>query len=112
MDPGPAASGSPRQSEVQIYTPPRSIKEINPEISFLRQIELEQPIDVAVQVRINPMGYVIGAHPAGHGNTGNALLAAAALRAARQWIFEPAMLDGQATAADHIIIFQFRPTNR
>jgi TonB family protein len=93
----------------QIYRPPRSIKQVNPPVSLLTSSDLHKATEVQVQIRINPKGYVIDARATGDRMTGNDSLTQAALAAARHWIFEPATLNGKATAADHIIVFQFHP---
>ena len=64
---------------------------------------------VEVQVTIDEAGHVKDARPLHSGvSKTNGLLANAAVAAARQWIFQPAILHGKAVAAEHRIVFDFR----
>jgi outer membrane biosynthesis protein TonB len=44
-----------------------------------------------------------------NGSNENPLLTTAALAAAKEWIFEPAKVNGKNVSSDHAIEFHFRP---
>jgi TonB family protein len=61
-----------------------------------------------VQVRIDDAGRVAEAHVL-NGSNENQLLTNAALAAAKEWIFEPAKMNGKNVPSGHAIEFHFRP---
>jgi TonB family protein len=67
------------------------------------------PTDVEVEVRIDDGGRVAEAHVLKNGSNENKLLTNAALAAAKEWIFEPAKVNGKNVPSDHAIEFHFRP---
>ena len=65
--------------------------------------------DIEVEVRIDDSGHVAEAHVVNNASNDNDLLIKAALAAAREWIFEPAKVNGKNVPSDHAIKFHFRP---
>jgi TonB family protein len=80
-----------------------------PDLRRLGPWVISVPTEIAVRVRVDETGTVTDASPVTTDKSPNRLLASAALIAARQWKFTPGMVRGKPVAADHTIIFEFRP---
>jgi len=64
--------------------------------------------ELKVSVRVDESGHVVDARLLEGQRKVSSILSAAALTAAKQWVFEPASLRGKNIASDHTILFQFR----
>lgn len=90
------------------YVAPVPVRKITPDLTASRPPVLDKVVRVAVRVEIDDLGRVVTAD-VDDPNSRNTVLAAAAVSAARMWLFNPAMRNGIAVPADHTIIFEFRP---
>ncbi len=88
--------------------PPRPLRQVLPDIREIAPILMQVNPRVEVEVEIDAKGRVTGARIISHGKKIKQVLAGAALSAARQWIFEPAKLHGQAVPSTHVIVFEFQ----
>ncbi len=115
---------SPRQAEVPnsspmvalvdgkkraIYVPPQPLEKVMPDMSSLTGVTIDRSIQIAVRVVVDATGHVVEAGLSDADFNTNSALAHAAISAARQWVFQPATLDGRVTSAEHIIVFKFHP---
>ncbi len=104
----PASRSTPDPSATSIYIPPRPIHKILPNTKFSGLAINYDDLEIQVQVSIDRSGHVTEAHWLQNGKKISSLLTGAAVAAAKQWIFEPAILRGTAVSADHTIVFEFR----
>jgi TonB family protein len=70
---------------------------------------IQTSTDIEVEVRIDDGGHVAEAHVVNNVSNESKLLTNAALAAAKEWIFEPAKVNGKNVPSDHAIEFHFRP---
>jgi hypothetical protein len=94
----------PQSEPNSAYVPPRVIQEMMPETNPLGQFA-----QISVQVTINTTGHVVGTHAAENAGPTSDALTAIALKAARQWRFQPATLNGKPIPAEYTIVFAFHP---
>jgi hypothetical protein len=99
---------APRPSRV--YVPPRPIKQVMPS-GVSGGTVIFRPVQIEVQVRIDETGRVSELHLTKVSEQ-NESLARSALTAAKEWIFQPATIDGKNVPSDHIIEFRFTPEAR
>lgn len=90
------------------YIPPKPTHQVLPDISELHRSVIDSTPQVNVIVTVDKNGHVTRAQvrQSGRKKPAHAIVVAAE-NAARQWVFEPARLDGQTVASEHSIIFQF-----
>ncbi|MFL6446629.1 MAG: TonB family protein [Bryobacteraceae bacterium] len=93
------------------FVPPRPVKQVSPDPKQLA-MPLNGKTEVRVRVQVARTGRVIEAYLDGNQGNGNAMLDNLAVTAAKQWVFKPATLHGEAVEATHRIIFEFRPPTR
>jgi TonB family protein len=111
--PEPAVTkNSAANSPSTTYVPARPLKQVMPRASDFGSSALPTAIDVDVEVRIDDQGRVIEAQVVNNRSKENGLLASAALAAAKEWIFEPAKVNGKNVPSEHAIAFHFRPQLR
>jgi TonB family protein len=79
-----------------------------PSATNVGPLAVSAPTDVEVEVRIDDEGRVTEARVLNN-RSNNGLLASAALAAAKEWIFEPAKMQGKSVPGDHTIDFHFHP---
>jgi TonB family protein len=91
------------------YAPARPLKQVMPNTRTLASALLHTSTDIEVEVRIDDEGRVAEAHVLNDASNENKVLTNAALAAAREWIFEPAKVNGKNVPSDHAIAFHFRP---
>ena len=65
---------------------------------------------VEVIVKVDEKGHVTNARIANEAKRANPSLVSAAIFAAKQWVFEPAALNGKPVPSEHSIVFQFQPS--
>jgi hypothetical protein len=98
-------SVSPKQSNLSsTYVPPRVIAEMMPDTTALGHFA-----QVSVQLSIDPAGHVIAAQAQEDAKPGDSMLTGVALASAKQWLFEPATLNGKPVPAEYTIVFAFHP---
>lgn len=102
----------PDDKESISYVPPRPLAQVLPDTRLLSGLAGASTPDVEIAATIDEAGHVTGAHVLKNPGKPNDVLENAAIQAAKQWIFEPATLDGKAVPSDHKIDFQFRPEAR
>jgi TonB family protein len=90
------------------YVPPHPVKQIMPDTSLIGPALASQTGQIEVQVTVDESGRVKKAQSLRNGKKARGLAAAAAVVAARQWVFEPATLHGKPIQAEHRIVFDFR----
>ncbi len=106
------ASGVPNSAVANLpssYVPARPLAEVLP-AHLAPSISGSRPA-IEVRVRIDETGHVTEARALGNVPKNDGLLAYTAINAAKQWIFEPARLDGKEIPSDHTIGFEFHPEN-
>lgn len=103
----PAPGNSP-SAEPVTYRPPRPIKQVLPKVSALSASLGDAAGEVRVVVRVNESGRVVDARLTGTDDKVGPVLRAAAVSAAKTWVFAPASLRGKNVASDHTIVFHFR----
>ncbi|MGI9074611.1 MAG: TonB family protein [Bryobacteraceae bacterium] len=105
----PAAVKDSGTGSASTYVPARPMKQVMPNTRVFAFSPVHTSTDVEVEVRIDDRGRVTEAHVVNNGSNDNKLLTHAALAAAKEWIFEPAKVNGKNVASDHAIEFHFRP---
>lgn len=83
--------------------------QVLPNVSLLPHMMVASAGQVNVIVTVDKTGHVTSARVEPGKNVPPRPVVAAAERAAQQWVFEPARLDGQPVLSEHSIIFQFGP---
>lgn len=97
------APAQPKDLPAAAYVPPRPLKWVQP------GIQLTQPLDIKVKVRIDETGHVIAAHALIEGPKRDRKLMAAAAAAVRQWTFEPAKAHGANVPCEETIVIHLGP---
>jgi len=90
------------------YRAPHPLRQVLPNVALLAPTVAAAAGRVEVVVKVDERGRVTGAHLADGTKKINAGLAGASITAAKQWTFEPAMLNGKAVPSQHSIVFQFQ----
>jgi len=90
------------------YVPPHPVKQVMPDTTLIGPALASQTGQIEVQVTVDESGRVKKAQSLRNGKKARGLAAAAAIAAARQWVFQPATLHGKAIQAEHLIVFDFR----
>ncbi len=85
------------------YVPPRPLKWVQPDL------QLAQPLDVKVKIRIDEAGHVTAAHALIEGSKHDKKIMAAAAAAVRQWTFEPAKVHGANVPCEETIVIHLGP---
>lgn len=93
-----------------VYVPPHPIKQVMPR-GLSRESVIDRPVQVDIQLRIDETGRVSEVHLA-KVSGGNESLARSAMAAAKEWIFQPATMDGKNVPSDHMVEFRFTPEPR
>src|SRR5207248_11011723 len=91
------------------YVPARPLKQVMPNANNLESSALSEATDVEVQVRIDEGGRVTAARVVNDTSNIDELLVTAAISAVKEWIFEPAKMDGRSVPGNHMIRFHFTP---
>jgi TonB family protein len=112
----PAAPTAQQQAQTQAAPPdsktidfvgPKVLLQVMPNTRNLTPGLITEVTRVEVEVRVDNSGHVKSAHLT-NPNVKNQL-GSEALKAAKQWTFQPATLRGQHVESDHTIVFEFRP---
>jgi hypothetical protein len=91
------------------YVPARPIKWAAPDAKSLGISRISAPTDVAVKVRIDESGHVAAAHALLDGSVHDESVLAAVAAAVKQWIFEPAKMQGKNVPSDDTIVIHLDP---
>jgi outer membrane biosynthesis protein TonB len=89
------------------YIPPKPVHQTLPDLALLPRSLVNSAGQINVIVTIDKTGHVTQARLEAQKRRPAEAMALAAEAAARQWIFEPAVLDGHAVPSEHSIVFQF-----
>jgi hypothetical protein len=105
----PSQSQAPAQpvNPLGRYTPPKPVRQVLPDISLLPPSVIASTGQIDIIVTVDKTGRVTQAKVQPHGRRPPAAMASAALTASRDWLFEPARVDGKPVASEHTIVFQF-----
>jgi hypothetical protein len=95
------------QNPIGRYTPPKPVRQVLPDISEVSPQLIAATPEVDVIVMVDRTGHVTHAQVERRGRKAPKAIVAAAEIAARQWVFDPARLDGHTVASEHSIVFQF-----
>jgi hypothetical protein len=112
MKPLPAVRESASRDAAQsmsTYVPARPIKWAAPDAKSLGISRISAPTDVAVKVRIDESGHVAAAHALLDGSVHDESVRAAVAAAVKQWIFEPAKMQGKNVPSDDTIVIHLDP---
>ncbi len=100
----PSAKAKPRGTAgLNGFVAPRPLQQVMPDVRSIPVGTLPVRTKVAVKVYIDTLGHVTTARVTSPGV--NAKVAAAAVAAARGWIFDPAKRDGRYIYSEHTIVF-------
>jgi len=105
----PRGPNAPPSGTTLQYIPPRPLQEVWPDPKTIWPGLVTSAIQVAVQVDVDAMGRVTAAKIVNGGQRVPPPLAASALSAAKQWMFEPARRGNQMIEGQHTIMFHFQP---
>jgi hypothetical protein len=106
-----SSSFMPEAIKAGTYVPPKPIREVMPNTKlFGSSIVVYDITQIPVQVHVDQTGHVTSAAVAKN-RTKNSLLTSVCVAAAKQWIFEPAIMNGKSVPAAHTIVFEFHPNN-
>jgi TonB family protein len=89
-----------------VYVPPRPTKQVMPS-GLSRESLTYKPAPMSVEVTIDEFGRVTEAHVANGVSSDDGSLITSVLSAAKEWVFSPATVDGQAVSSHHTIEFRF-----
>jgi TonB family protein len=106
----PSPAEVPDGKSISMAQPARALRQVMPDVKALDMGLIHNPVRMEVQVTIDKSGHVKRARFVNNGQKVNNALARAALIAARQWRFQPAILRGRPVESEHSIVFEFRPT--
>jgi hypothetical protein len=93
------------------YVPPRPIKWAAPSAKSLGISRVSTPTDFEIKVRIDESGRVTAAHALLDRARHDEAVTAAVTGAVRQWIFEPAKMQGKNVASEQTVIIRVDPRN-
>lgn len=108
--PHAAPAEIPDGKSISMLQPARALRQVMPDTRAFGPGLVYAAARVEVLVTVDKTGHVKSAHLVNGGRKVKQGLAGAALVAARQWLFEPAMLHGQPIESQHSIMFEFRPS--
>jgi TonB family protein len=106
--PATGSNQRPAAGVASTYLPPKPTREVLPDLYLLGPGLVPKTAQVEVLVKLDSRGHVTDAHIVS-GTKLKALTAGAVIKAARQWVFQPAMLNGRPIPSEHTIVFAFRP---
>ncbi len=101
-----AQSPSVDGKAVETYMPPRPLKTVMLNAALFEPSLLAGVTQIEVEADIDAFGRVTTVRPLTSGENMSELVTAAAVSAAKQWVFEPARISGKTIAAKHKIVFR------
>jgi hypothetical protein len=93
------------------YVPPRPIKWAAPSAKSLGVSRISAPADFEIKVRIDESGRVTAAHALLDRTRHDETVTAAVTAAVKQWIFEPAKMQGKNVASEETVVIRVDPRN-
>jgi hypothetical protein len=105
--PAPVPTKVNAPSPIERYTPPKPIRQVLPDISDLPPSVIAATREIDIIVTVDKSGHVTHTQVEKRGRKMAKVIIAAAETAARQWVFDPARLDGRTVPSEHSIVFQF-----
>jgi hypothetical protein len=91
------------------YVPPRPVKWTAPSAKSLGISRMSAATDVQIKVKIDDSGRVTAAHALLDGSTHNEAVTAAVTAAVKQWIFEPAKMQGKNVPSEETVVIRVGP---
>ena len=104
-------AGQPSVARNMGYVPPRPIKWAAPSAKSLGASRASVPADFEIKVRIDESGHVTAAHALLDRTRHDEAVTAAVTAAVKQWIFEPAKMQGKNVASEETIVIRVDPRN-
>ncbi|MGI9074533.1 MAG: hypothetical protein ACR2JB_25185 [Bryobacteraceae bacterium] len=104
-------AGQPAGVQTMGYVPPRPIKWAAPSAKSLGASRISAPTDFEIKVRIDESGRVTAAHALLDRTRHDETVSAAVTAAVKQWIFEPAKIQGKNVASEQTIVIRVDPRN-
>jgi hypothetical protein len=92
------------------YVPARPIKWAAPDAKSLGVSGISAPTDIAIKLRIDDSGRVVAAHALLDGSTHDESVTAAVTARVRQWVFEPAKMQGKNVPSDDTVVIHLDPS--
>lgn len=93
-----------RGKVLQNYVPPRPVKTVMLNAGLFEPRLIEAITRIEVELDVNEYGRVTAARALDSGSV-NELVTNAAVAAAKEWVFEPAKIDGKNVPAKHTVVF-------
>ncbi len=97
---------SPQKASAN-YQAPRPLRQILPNTRLMPPGVLATAVKVEVILSVDETGHVTEAHLADGTKKVSSFVVSASIVAAKQWVFEPAMLNGKPVPSKHSVAFQF-----
>jgi hypothetical protein len=91
------------------YVPPRPLKWTTPNAKSLGISNMSKATDVQIKVRIDDSGHVTSAHALLDASAHDEALTAAVAAAVKQWIFEPAKMQGKNVPSEETVVIRVGP---
>lgn len=104
-----SASSHGMRSTPASYVPPRPLKWTAPSAKSLGISRMSAATDVQVKVRIDDSGHVTAAHALLDGPPHDEAVTAAVTAAVKQWIFEPAKMQGKNVPSEETVVIRVGP---
>jgi hypothetical protein len=101
-------AAAPKAPPTPNYRAPRPLRQVLPNTSLLSPGILAGAGRVEVILKVDATGHVTEAHIASGAKKVSPLIAGTSLLAAKQWVFEPATLNGRPVPSEHSVVFQFQ----
>ncbi|MFL6350481.1 MAG: hypothetical protein ACJ74Z_01330 [Bryobacteraceae bacterium] len=100
--------GRPVGAQQSGYVPPRPIKWSAPSAKSLG-VRISAPTDFEIKVRIDESGHVTAAHALLDRTTHDESVSASVAAAVKQWVFEPAKMQGKAVPSEQTVVIRVDP---
>ena len=113
--PGPAPAAAPLEPAPKptaaraVVTPPVAIRRVSPQFPPAIRAALPGRATVRVRLRIDEAGKILEARVVDSDGTVSKYVEAAAVRAALDWTFRPAQVNGRAVPGEIVLQFRFDP---
>jgi hypothetical protein len=106
-----STAGQPSGVQNLAYVPPRPIKWAAPSAKSLGISRISAPTDFEIKVRIDETGRVTAAHALLDRTRHDETVTAAVTAAVKQWIFEPAKMQGKNVPSEQTVVIRVDPRN-
>lgn len=91
------------------YVPPRPLKWTAPNAKSLGISKMSMAADIHIKVRIDDSGHVTTAHALLDGSPHDEAVTSAVAAAVKQWIFEPAKMQGKNVPSEETVVIRVGP---